>query len=734
MKKFEKSFVKYFMGIFCFVLALTVLSNKALAKEINTSYVLTGEGGVNVQLDENEFAYVKITPTKTAAYVIESEDTNTAQVNCYFCEDNGINLYKAGYKTDDYGFSTEVYLKSGETYYLRIRYLGGDIDDDGYKIVCKEHELNSTVKERMAGDYQYDLNNGSCVIIENELAGPYYVYDDDEFEYINYVDVDYTPYYALYNDKYLNDDGEVDYNKVQWINGTPKEPGNYLFNFKLNNRTYYWQREVAQWNDISKYGVENIGNYISDGNTYPVESIEIYDTINEQLVLNTDYEIVGYMDTYTYADENTDINVESNWIKGAPTNSGTYYIRAKGKGDYTGTKDIYIYIISPYDFGTYENNFSFGIPYSEWKMDLSARNGSRHLDVGKDCDYGGFCTEEEYEKADGDIDLIQFDTTGKPAASGYYYIKLIGKGTYANHTSVFGINVEKLDTSNGNVTELKAKEVSINIENGNKFYYVIKPKVSGKYTLTTTSDIDTYGVLFDSTGFSIETNDDREEDNNFLIERELSSSETYYLLVKGFNNETKGPAVVKIIGDGVEYSFREEPKQSSDTEQKPSSTQAPSVESPVAAVTPVEKGTVLKSEKGSFKVTASDTAAPTVAYSGTVNKKAKTVEIPEAVVIDGVKYAVTSIEDNALAKNKKVKSVTIGSNVVKIGSKAFFDCKNLKEIKIKSKKLSKKSFGKNAFGKINKKAKIKVPKKKYKKYKKWLKNTKYPKGVKVVKY
>lgn len=59
-----------------------------------------------------------------------------------------------------------------------------------------------------------------------------------------------------------------------------------------------------------------------------------------------------------------------------------------------------------------------------------------------------------------------------------------------------------------------------------------------------------------------------------------------------------------------------------------------------------------------------------------------------------------------------------GTNLREIGSKAFFGCKKLKNITIKSKVLKK--VGKNAFKGIHKKAVIKVPAAKYKAYVKLL--------------
>ena len=76
----------------------------------------------------------------------------------------------------------------------------------------------------------------------------------------------------------------------------------------------------------------------------------------------------------------------------------------------------------------------------------------------------------------------------------------------------------------------------------------------------------------------------------------------------------------------------------------------------------------------------------------------------------------------------------IGSNIVTIGKNAFYGCKNLKKITIKSEKLTSKSIAKNAFRGISKKTVVKVPASKYKAYKKML----YAKGlnekVQILKY
>lgn len=99
----------------------------------------------------------------------------------------------------------------------------------------------------------------------------------------------------------------------------------------------------------------------------------------------------------------------------------------------------------------------------------------------------------------------------------------------------------------------------------------------------------------------------------------------------------------------------------------------------------------------------------------------------------GKVFRVTEIGKNAFKKTPKLRKVIIGKNVRKIGANAFYGCKNLKNIKIKSTSLTKKSVGKNVFKGIHKKAVIKVPKKKLKDYKKILKGKGQAKSVKIKK-
>lgn len=133
------------------------------------------------------------------------------------------------------------------------------------------------------------------------------------------------------------------------------------------------------------------------------------------------------------------------------------------------------------------------------------------------------------------------------------------------------------------------------------------------------------------------------------------------------------------------------------------------------------------SQKAEYVITSSST----VSFYKVLSTKVKSASVPASVKLNGVTYKVTAISDGAFKDCKKLTKVTIGGNIKTIGKKAFYNCKNLKTITIKSKSLKK--VGSKAFKGINRKAKIKVPKKQLSSYKKLLKGRGQTKTVKVIK-
>lgn len=111
------------------------------------------------------------------------------------------------------------------------------------------------------------------------------------------------------------------------------------------------------------------------------------------------------------------------------------------------------------------------------------------------------------------------------------------------------------------------------------------------------------------------------------------------------------------------------------------------------------------------------------------NKKATKMNIPNTVKINGVTCTVAEVGAKIMKGNTKLTKVTLGKNVTTIGKQAFYGCKKLKTITIKSKVFKK--VGSKAFKGIHEKAKIKVPKAKLSKYKKVLKGKGQVKSVKI---
>jgi len=211
------------------------------------------------------------------------------------------------------------------------------------------------------------------------------------------------------------------------------------------------------------------------------------------------------------------------------------------------------------------------------------------------------------------------------------------------------------------------------------------------------------------------------------------------------NNINAGTATVKINGIGnytgtktVTFNIIKEDSPTPETEDpikpgeedsgklgtgdsgKPDAPNPGSTDLPAA---PVKTGDEIKDTKtkATYLITSTKTNNLTVTYVLPVSKTASTLTVPDTVTIKGKKYKVTEIKANAFKNNKKLKKITIGKNIKKIGKNAFSGCKNLKTITIKTTKLTKKTVGTNAFKGIHAKAKVKVPKSKLKSYKTILK-------------
>ena len=131
-------------------------------------------------------------------------------------------------------------------------------------------------------------------------------------------------------------------------------------------------------------------------------------------------------------------------------------------------------------------------------------------------------------------------------------------------------------------------------------------------------------------------------------------------------------------------------------------------------------GTTYLVSGSTYKVTKA--GAEVMVYK--TSKVARSVTIPANIKAKGITYKVTAIGTRAFNGSKKLKKVTIGANIAKISNNAFYKCRSLKTVTIKSVLLTKKTANKKAFKGVNKKMVIKVPKKVKKAYVKIFKGLK----------
>ena len=175
---------------------------------------------------------------------------------------------------------------------------------------------------------------------------------------------------------------------------------------------------------------------------------------------------------------------------------------------------------------------------------------------------------------------------------------------------------------------------------------------------------------------------------------------------------------------GSEDTSKKNDSSGNSSSQGSGSTPAPSpTPAPTVNTAPATRGVgeVVSNNGAIYIITSTIEGQQEVTYKKSDSNTATSSNIPESIAIDGKSYSVTEIAPGAFKNNKKLKKVTIGKNIRKIGSKAFFKCKNLKNIKVKTTYLKKSSVGGSAFKGIHPKAKAKVPRKKLKSYQKILK-------------
>lgn len=125
-----------------------------------------------------------------------------------------------------------------------------------------------------------------------------------------------------------------------------------------------------------------------------------------------------------------------------------------------------------------------------------------------------------------------------------------------------------------------------------------------------------------------------------------------------------------------------------------------------------------------YKIIDNRSSKKDLEYRSSKDNKKEKIVVPDQIKEKGKTYNVTAIGNGAFSK-KHYKHIILGKKITTIGSKAFYKCKNLKSITIRSTGIKKSQIAKNAFAGIGKEVIIYVPKEKLKSYKKMF----YAKGL-----
>lgn len=161
-------------------------------------------------------------------------------------------------------------------------------------------------------------------------------------------------------------------------------------------------------------------------------------------------------------------------------------------------------------------------------------------------------------------------------------------------------------------------------------------------------------------------------------------------------------------------------------------------------------GSTLKYKITSAKTNGTGTVSLIGSGYSKTNKKFTTLKVADTVIIGGMKFKITKIENKAFMKYHyltnvvvgsnvtgigdyafygcpRLATVTIGKNVRTIGTKAFYGCKSLRAVKILSPKFVK--TGTSAFAGIKSNAAFALPKRYYNSYGRLIKKAGAPKKV-----
>ncbi|MCR5587138.1 MAG: leucine-rich repeat domain-containing protein [Lachnospiraceae bacterium] len=368
-----------------------------------------------------------------------------------------------------------------------------------------------------------------------------------------------------------------------------------------------------------------------------------------------------------------------------------------------------------------------------------------------------------YDASENNPETDKYSIITSPAT---YYVKVVdAAGKYKIKAGFKEYESEEGETTFDNPYSLSYdKEVKGVLTSSNSVdWYTFDVQESGTYTATFTAYGNMEMIISDedniqlNNGYASAYGSD-EDPETVQIEQDLEVGKYYIKICDGIgayklkisSGESATPSPTSTAKPT--YTFKPTYTTNPYSTKAPTTTQAPTTTTRPTIISTSATANAVKAvgesindytSQGFYVVTSSDSNNPTVSFRGPSNSILTRITIPKTITASNVTYTVTGIGDNAFGGCSNMMAVTINADIETIGSKAFygcssltkmvipasvksigkkafFGCKKLKNIIIKTSKLTAKSVGNKAFGKTPKKAKVSVPKKKFKAYKKIL--------------
>lgn len=144
------------------------------------------------------------------------------------------------------------------------------------------------------------------------------------------------------------------------------------------------------------------------------------------------------------------------------------------------------------------------------------------------------CSEEDVTWESSDEEIVSVNDSGR--------IELIAEGEATiTATSENGLTASILVTVTGyeSIEAGETKTVDI-VTPSSAIYYKFVPDETCTYTFYSSGNYDTVGTLYDSTMYSLESDDQSGEDDNYEISCELTAGETYYISSAFYSSDDTG--------------------------------------------------------------------------------------------------------------------------------------------------------------------------------------------------